>query len=91
MIIRAYAHLPVTYAADVGEVIYARRSGSDPWARAVVVTVSRRYDGGIRYAFVWLETVKGTSAVQGKRGNVYVHKNRPPLIKQIDRGQSPDG
>lgn len=91
MIIRAYAHLPVTYTADIGEVIMARRKPVDPFAKAVVVDVSRRYNGSVRYAFVWLETVPGTTAVQGKRGNVYVHKNRPSLIKQIDKGRSVSG
>jgi hypothetical protein len=90
MIIRAYAHMPRTYVADAGEVVHARRSASDPFAQAVIMNASRRHDGSVRYTFMWLETMPGTSAVEGQTGNVYVRKNRPQLIRQIDRDRPAD-
>lgn len=89
-IIRPYAGLPRAYVADVGEVILARLSAVNPYARAVVTSVSRRREGVIRYGFVWLDTQERTTAVRGERSHVYVKPGEPPLIKQIDKG-SPVG
>lgn len=87
MIIRPYGNLPRTYAADVGEVVRARLSISNPYTRAVITNVSRRRNGSVRYDFVWLDTQESSSAVAGERSHVYATMSGPPLIEQIDNGR----
>lgn len=88
MIIRAYDGLPITYTADIGEVVDARLSPVDPFVPAVVTAVSRRRDGAIRYVVVWLRTQPGTTAVAGAKGRFYVRPGRPPLLRQRERPEA---
>lgn len=89
MIIARYGQYPAMYMPSVGEVVLIRRSYADAYARAVITRYSRRKHRAIRYWFVWMETVPGTAALEGAFNHVYIHPGRPPLIRQINRGQSP--
>lgn len=88
MIIKQYGDLPRAYAPDIGEVLEARLSVSDPWVRAVVTDVRRARGGVLRIKFVWLATQVGCTAVRDAVGRVYWHPvDGPPLIRQIDGGR----
>jgi hypothetical protein len=97
MIIRKYGDMPVTYAPDVGEVVMARRSPVAKFVKAVVLKAQRRGDGQLRVKVQWLgsdpapATTEATvnPIVEGTTG-IVIHPldGRPPMIKQIARGQA---
>lgn len=81
MIIRKYGTTPPTYTADVGELILARLSNSDPWALAVVLMARRRKGRVIRYEIMWMETQEHTTAVKGEYSHVYQRPGGPELVR----------
>lgn len=89
MIIARYGQYAAMYMPSVGEVVELRLSPANPYARAVITRYSRRRNRVLKYWFIWMETVPGTTAVEGGESHVYIHPGRPPLIRQINRGQSP--
>lgn len=71
--------------AQRGEIVEARKSAASPYTRALVFQRSERFDGRIRYDFIWLESNSGTRTpvVAGTRGSV-VTVGFPPLIRRIE-------
>lgn len=83
MIIRRYGSIPVTYTADVGEIVLARLSNSDPWARAVVLMARRRRGRVFRYELMWMETQEHTTVREGAYSHVYQEPGGPERIRQM--------
>src|SRR5690554_3439415 len=82
MIIKKYGDLPLTYAPDIGEIVYARRNPIDRWTRAVVVHVRRirtgPREGALRVKLVWLEdNPDGTVTLRG------INKHRPIVANTV--------
>jgi hypothetical protein len=98
MIIRAYGKHPVTYAPDVGEVIWARRTPADKWVRAVVLHGKRNRAGDLRIKVEWLEDDPDAGAperdrpkapiVAGTPGWLVIKQDprEPRLVQQISAG-----
>lgn len=99
MIFRAYGDLPITYAPDVGEVIYARRTVADPWVLAVVLAVRRNKEGHARVKVFWLgddpdagldrSDYPRRPIVANTIGFLVMNPERPALIKRVDREDLP--
>ena len=98
MIIRGYGGIPLTYAPDVGEVVWARRTPVERWVRAAVLTVRRNKAGNLKITVWWLEDDpdagsgyegKGSKPIRANtRGWIEIRRGPgvPPLIRQIDGG-----
>ena len=89
MIIRSYRGFPRAYAPDIGEVVEARLSATRPFVPAIVTGVRRGSEGKLRCTLVWLETNMDAAVVKNRKGVVYIWTldDRPPLIRQINKGQ----
>ncbi len=90
MIIGRYRGQPQAYAPDIGEVVLARLSPSEPPTRAVVYRVRRNRQGALRCDFYWLESNSETQfpVVEGATAHVYIREQSGGslLIQQIDKG-----
>jgi hypothetical protein len=97
MIIRGYKGIPTTYAPDVGEVVWARRTPVESWVRAAILTIRRNSKGDLKFTVWWLEDDpdagsghegRGSKPIKAHtRGWIEVKRGPgvPPLIKQITK------
>lgn len=95
MIIKKYGDIPATYAPDVGEVVMARKSPAGEFVRAAVLGVRRKRGGILEVKVQWLASSPAVAEgdkpiIKGAVGWVQ-SGDWPPLIKQINKGQAPDG
>jgi hypothetical protein len=99
MIFKAYGGLPITYAPDIGEVVYARRMPTDRWTLAVVLMARRNKEGHARVKVMWLgddpdagvqRTDRSPSpTVKHEIGFLVLDPDHLPLIKRVDREDLP--
>jgi hypothetical protein len=95
MFFKAYGGLPITYAPDIGEVLYARRTPADRWTLAVVLSARRNRAGHVRLKVQWLEDNPDAGSVRSDyprvpikahtTGVLVLDPGKHALVRQVDR------